>query len=136
MPIHPQESRKAHPQIGSEVSVAASYQSQRSDSLSNCDLRDPLSPPLGRGASAGQPFPFPFSEAPRGVVGNPLRPRPSPLRLHPEFAASLDHGLIARLEGPPIHIIIEPIHSHPQARLLIGLIGLATLALGIAIQFA
>lgn len=55
MPIHPQESRQAHTEIGKDFLAAASP-SPQPDSLARCDLRG-SQPATGRGAVAGQQFP-------------------------------------------------------------------------------
>lgn len=132
MHLNPQKSREAHSQIRRAFPVAASclIPGRCSVAPGAASATIPSQHPV-RGADAGQPFP----EAPGGVIGAPLRRSRQSAGIHPGFA-SIDQRLSARLSGPAFHVVIEPIHDHPQARMLINLIGFAVLFLGIAIQFA
>jgi hypothetical protein len=131
MPLDPQESPKAHTEIlGQSARAAASSISHQGSLSSACDLRGSQVASCDRGEEATQPFPL------GGVNGQPLRARRLPHRIHPIFVEALNHRLSARLEGPPHKIVIEPVHDHPNARLLVNLIGLGLLLLGFAVQFA
>ena len=68
MPIDPKESRKAHSQNGGAFPTAGSVPPQefQGSSTRGAPAQDPV-----RAGDLGQPFPL----APRGVVGDPIRPR-------------------------------------------------------------
>lgn len=91
MPIHPRQSREAHPQIGLARNHAAVSDPPQPDSLApDCDLRGHY-PVAGRDAAAGQPFPLGVAPGPQ-----PLAPR----------RHVLDPDIAERFQGPPHHLII------------------------------